>query len=368
MSITAALLCLLQFLTPLSISANEADEYDVFFTQSHGYAMISDVAPFIVDGRAFMAIGILSDAFAVYVAWDDDAKTATLQRGATTARLTIGSGIMHLAEGSLIETIEMDAVPMIKGGHICVPVRSVAEAFGLTVVWYDSRSADRYVWSKASNFNYAYENTEGLVLITEEVAGRSNPCLYLRIGINELLMDGSWFYSYYEGAYFRFAYPRFYAFAMFFEPDAVTYDFTGGSISYDPDGRNITVFTTPAYGTGHKITVAYEPVGGMPFADLNPDLAESYISALHTADISYERATVNDIPALTYSFIPRSGNEERATYGIAFIHGDMLMRFEVAALFLIENDAVVYSDGKALEDAKRLYDALMPTLFFAHNS
>lgn len=107
----------------------------------NGREQISDVAPTVINGRTFLPLRVIGEGLGGTVSYDDATETVTVVRNNKTISLTIGVPAVTI-DGS---TSKIDAAPFIENGRTLVPVRAVAEGFGMHV---------------------HYDN--GLVLITED--------------------------------------------------------------------------------------------------------------------------------------------------------------------------------------------------------
>ncbi len=94
-----------------------------------------DVPSFTENGRTFVPVRFVAEAFGIYVTWRGSSRTVTLSRGNIVVSMQIGSKTLsRLNDGSKSEII-MDVAPVIKEGRTFLPVRYWAEAFGLEVTW-----------------------------------------------------------------------------------------------------------------------------------------------------------------------------------------------------------------------------------------
>lgn len=95
--------------------------------------MFTDAKPFIDDSdRTQVPIRAVSELFNCDVQWDDATKTATVKRdNGDTVKITIGNDIMTVNG----EKVQMDTAAQIVNARTYIPLRFVAEAFGLTVEW-----------------------------------------------------------------------------------------------------------------------------------------------------------------------------------------------------------------------------------------
>ncbi|TYO95122.1 copper amine oxidase N-terminal domain-containing protein [Desulfallas thermosapovorans] len=93
-----------------------------------------DVEPIVQDERTFVPIRYLSYALGATeddVAWDNVAKTASIEIGEITETLTVGSTTLLVNNNP----VEMDTAPFIENGRVFLPARWIAEPFGAEVEW-----------------------------------------------------------------------------------------------------------------------------------------------------------------------------------------------------------------------------------------
>jgi len=93
-----------------------------------------DFAPVIVDGRSLVPVRYMADILGGDLEWNPDLRRATLIYGDTTILLYIDSHIAFVND----ESTELEVPAMIINDRTHVPVRFVAESFGLDVDFYDN--------------------------------------------------------------------------------------------------------------------------------------------------------------------------------------------------------------------------------------
>lgn len=96
-------------------------------------AKVTDVAPFIKDGRTFVAVRPLAEAFGAQIGWNAATQTVTLTRSDMTLTIVIGSNAITKVAGGVTTTVTADVPAFIKDGRTVLPFRAVGEAFGATV-------------------------------------------------------------------------------------------------------------------------------------------------------------------------------------------------------------------------------------------
>lgn len=108
-----------QAAAPLSISVN-------------GSVAETDVPPFIdVNSRTMVPVRFISEALGCFVGWDETTQQVRISRPEIVVELQIGEQAV-LVNGA---TQKMDTTAVIKEGRTMVPLRFLAETFGLLVAW-----------------------------------------------------------------------------------------------------------------------------------------------------------------------------------------------------------------------------------------
>ena len=97
-----------------------------------------DSAPIIQNDRTYVPFRALAEAFGAEVAYDEATQAVTAELNGVTVVMTIGSATYTVND----EEQTMDVAPFINGSRTMVPVRFVAEAFGIKVIpTYDQDGA-----------------------------------------------------------------------------------------------------------------------------------------------------------------------------------------------------------------------------------
>ena len=105
--------------TPVSITLN-------------GQPVESDVRPYIdSNSRTMVPARFIAEALGASVEWDGEKRKVQITRGASVVALYIGEKLARV-DG---EGIEMDTIAVIKDGRTMVPLRFLAETFGMDVEW-----------------------------------------------------------------------------------------------------------------------------------------------------------------------------------------------------------------------------------------
>lgn len=112
----------------------------------NGVIKTTDVAPMIQDSRTYVPIRALSEAFGADVQYINSNRTVIIKLGDTTVTMLIGSKV-YTVNG---EKHIMDVAPFINGSRTMVPIRFVAEAFGITVTptYHKDGTTDKVIFTK----------------------------------------------------------------------------------------------------------------------------------------------------------------------------------------------------------------------------
>ena len=90
-----------------------------------------DVPPQIIDGRTMVPLRAIFEALGADVDWDPETHTVTATRDETIVIMQIGNNVITVSGNE----ITLDVPPMIVDGRTLVPVRAVAESFGIEIFW-----------------------------------------------------------------------------------------------------------------------------------------------------------------------------------------------------------------------------------------
>ena len=120
----------------ITVGANEASFKDVVVMSIGANKIVVnnevvtiDAAPIIENNRTFVPFRALAEAFGAEVAYDEATQVVTATLGDVTVEMTINSA-EYTVNG---EVKTADVAPFIKDSRTMVPVRFVAEAFGINV-------------------------------------------------------------------------------------------------------------------------------------------------------------------------------------------------------------------------------------------
>lgn len=145
-SIAGVLICFILLLINTLGFANPT--HSVVFTINKSTYVVDnimksmDAKPFIENNRTYVPVRYLALSLGVLpedIGWDSITQTITLkmkgETSDTTVKLIIGSKTYYVNG----KTRQMDVAPIIRNGRTYLPARFVAEAFGYTVDWNESK-------------------------------------------------------------------------------------------------------------------------------------------------------------------------------------------------------------------------------------
>ena len=89
------------------------------------------VKPFTENGRTLAPVRAVSESFDANVLWNGDDETITITKGDTVIKMAVGSTKAYVNG----EEVTLDTAPEIFNERTVVPVRFIAESFGLNVSW-----------------------------------------------------------------------------------------------------------------------------------------------------------------------------------------------------------------------------------------
>lgn len=100
-----------------------------------GEALVFDVSPRNIDGRIMVPMRTIFETLGADVEWDDETGTITASKDGVYVISVVGDPSMKVGSNTII----MDIAPMIVEGRTLVPIRFVAEAFGIDIDWDEAR-------------------------------------------------------------------------------------------------------------------------------------------------------------------------------------------------------------------------------------
>lgn len=93
-----------------------------------------DTVPVVVNARTLLPVRAVVEAIGGVVSWNGESNEATLSYGDTVLRMTIGENTAYVNGAQK----ELDVTPQIMNGRTMLPIRFIAENFGLSVDWQES--------------------------------------------------------------------------------------------------------------------------------------------------------------------------------------------------------------------------------------
>jgi hypothetical protein len=96
-----------------------------------GNEIILEHSPFILNGRTFVPVRFIAEAFNADVEWIKETESVIIKLGETTIILQVGNNTAFINGKAYL----LDAPPVIRNGRTFVPVRFIAEAFNADVEW-----------------------------------------------------------------------------------------------------------------------------------------------------------------------------------------------------------------------------------------
>jgi len=96
-----------------------------------GTPLTFDVPPQTIDGRILVPLRAIFEALGAGVDWNEATRVITATKDGTTVVLTIGSNTATVNG----QSVTLDVPPQVIDGRTLVPLRFVAESFGVTVDW-----------------------------------------------------------------------------------------------------------------------------------------------------------------------------------------------------------------------------------------
>ncbi|MBC7105027.1 MAG: AMIN domain-containing protein, partial [Firmicutes bacterium] len=144
--------------------------------------------PAFIDqqNRTQVPVRALASVLGREVSWHEGEREVTLSDGKSTVRLWIGRREILVGD----RTAVLDTAPVIVGDRTFVPLRFVAEAFGLLVEW-NSRSRSVYLWQPRGKVRVAAEDVN-----LRDGPGTAYPVLAVLDKETELFLlegRGEWF-------------------------------------------------------------------------------------------------------------------------------------------------------------------------------
>ncbi len=127
-------------MTAAAVNAAESDDLTIQLKIDSPLMLVNNeeksidengTVPVIVNGRTLLPIRAVVEEIGGSVEWNGDTRTVDLQSGDNNIKLEIDSTTAYLNNGPYT----LDTPPAIIGGRTMLPIRFIAESFGLEVNW-----------------------------------------------------------------------------------------------------------------------------------------------------------------------------------------------------------------------------------------
>ena len=143
-------------------------------------ALPTDVQPEIRAGRTFVPVRVISEQFGATVQWQPQQQMVLIQQAnQPDIRLTIGSTTAQVGD----RTVTLDAAPFITQGRTMVPLRFIAESYGVPIT-YDTATRTVRLTRAGRLYILPLESLRSGVVIETPVANQlvRNPILVQGVG------------------------------------------------------------------------------------------------------------------------------------------------------------------------------------------
>ena len=128
------ILFLVFFISLLNISNVDAESEDIKVYVDSDLVEF-ELAPIILDGRSMVPFRDIFEYFGARVSWDDKNQILLAKRDDLEIKLKIGEEFALVGD----KKQKLDVVPKIIDGEVLVPLKFVAESYGLNTKWIGSK-------------------------------------------------------------------------------------------------------------------------------------------------------------------------------------------------------------------------------------
>lgn len=137
----AALLMVFAFLFGLTPLKSEAESIKVVLGGNikimlNGNLLQSDVPPATANDRLMLPVSVIFKSLGADVQWDGKNQVVTAIKGDQVIKLTVGAYTMTVNE----KTVALEVPALLVSNRVMIPVRAVAEAMSLEVLWHGSEN------------------------------------------------------------------------------------------------------------------------------------------------------------------------------------------------------------------------------------
>lgn len=149
---------------PASLLAERHEDRDIALPIIvNNHIVMSDVNPFIKNGRTYVPIRFIAEELGFDVEWKAESGEVKMKDGDKTVTLKIGSDVMKVGD----KEYKLDAPALLKDGRTFIPLRAVAEAFGKEVNWSNDYRAifigENPKYNEFYNVVYYYKNQKPVI-------------------------------------------------------------------------------------------------------------------------------------------------------------------------------------------------------------
>jgi len=114
----------------------------------------NDTCPEIINSRTMVPLRFISEALGSTVDWNGEDQSITLKKSNKEIGMQIGNNLMKVNTNGDIKESVLDSPPVVnKDNRTLVPVRAIAEAFGIEVQWDGNTNSVFIGYSKAEMNN-----------------------------------------------------------------------------------------------------------------------------------------------------------------------------------------------------------------------
>lgn len=125
----------------------------VFFD---GKLLTFDTSPVIIEGRTLVPLRTILEAFLCKVEWDGETSTVKVIGDEVTLETKIGSDRVMVYSPDDIKTYRLDVPAMIINDRTYLPLRKIADIFGISVYWDDK--SDTVFLNKYNTRDFVMKN------------------------------------------------------------------------------------------------------------------------------------------------------------------------------------------------------------------
>jgi len=118
-----------------------------------------DTCPIILNSRTMVPLRLIGEALGADVNWDGETSSITLKKESKEIKTQIGNNLMKINDGNDVKEFVLDSPPIIdKNNRTLVPVRAIAEGFGVKVLW-DEKTRSVLINYTEEEKNNLFSNT-----------------------------------------------------------------------------------------------------------------------------------------------------------------------------------------------------------------